>query len=84
MPRFGQLRVRIREYLKEMKGRGPFTLSIVRKQAQNAKRQERYKNRKKIPEQWVLRLLHSRTETIITPKPQLQMEKIRMFWNPNI
>ena len=57
------------------------TLTTVEFLPLNSKGSRRYESRKTAYEQRDYRLLRSRTETDVIPKPELQTTNRRMFWN---
>ncbi|KAL4564887.1 hypothetical protein LXL04_028963 [Taraxacum kok-saghyz] len=67
--------------LKDTKDRPHDTLTSVNILASNSKVSRRYESRKSAYEQRDYRLLRSRAEMAVIPKPELQTTNRRMFWN---
>ncbi|KAL4557372.1 hypothetical protein LXL04_035548 [Taraxacum kok-saghyz] len=81
LSRFGQFRGQTSQNLKDKKDRPHDTLTTVKILASNSKVSGRYASRKTVNEQRNYRLLRSRTEMAVIPKPELQTINRRMFWN---
>ncbi|KAL4567292.1 hypothetical protein LXL04_022872 [Taraxacum kok-saghyz] len=81
LSRFGQIRGQNSQNLKDTKDRTHDTLTTVKILASNSKVSSRYESRKSAYEQRDYRLLRSRTEMAVIPKPELQTTNRRMFWN---
>ena len=81
LSRFGHFKGKISQSVKHNEDRSHEDLTALKILASNSKVSKRYESRKTTYEQRDYRLLRSRTETAVIPKPELQMTNRRMFWN---
>ena len=83
LSRFGHLKGKISQSVKDIKDRSHDTWATVNIVALNSKPFQSYEFRNMVNKQWNVRLLHSCTKNVVTFKPRLQMTKTQMFWKPN-